>query len=892
MLFTETWITNEHSQAEYSLKGYQEPVICPKARGGTCIFVKEGLNFYQVQPPENMDDSTWIVVCTMNNIRRLYGCIYRSPNSSTENNERLMANLKWADENFKEVICVGDFNYPEITWPAASSVSQTARQFLETFSELGWSQKIEQPTRYRHGQQPSLLDLIMVSNVNLIATTEIATPLGKSDHVCIEFKVKNQFVENIKPLINKFNIQDMNVNLFNQKINEVDWDRIFHTETIDTAFDSLINIVDKILPECAQLNHSRKKNWAPWSSRRIGKLSKKKRIMWDKYKHSGNLLDHMNYRTALDNFNIAKEEAITSYERNVIANKNSNPKRYYRYVASKDKYKDNSMSLLRFDSIETEPKVCASIMNDYFSSVYTVGQSDTRNLPPFSRTYEDMTNVTISEDKVRLKIMNLDENKSVGPDGISAKLIKRAVEAFTPILTKLFKLSYETGRVPKKMKSANVIPIFKNGDKRCPNNYRPVSITPIISKLMESIIKDDIEKHVYQSGLLHTSQHGFNRGKSTSTNLIQFWDDVTNAAERHQSLSIIYTDLRKAFDSVSHDLLLIKLRRYGIDAKTIEWLKNYLQDRSQRVCVAGVASTYQPVRSGVPQGGVLSGIMFAMFINDLPDILKYCKISMYADDAKVYAPIIDNQSIQKVQEDIDSIKKWCDTWRLNLNAAKCHLLQYNPRSNARSFNPQYRIGEPLLDTKSSCRDLGILIADDMKFHHQVDSACKKAYFEIGRIRRSFISRSPKFLSSMYKIYVRPHLEYCVELWNPGYRGDIIKMEKVQNRMTRLLREGRHLNPEERNKRLNITSHEIRRKRGDMINIYKYMNADKIFTLRDNSSIRGNDKAVRLPLFTSDPKRHSFAYRGIREWNSLSNDVVNAPNLNIFKSKIDAYVSSL
>ena len=174
MLFTETWITNEHSQAEYSLKGYQEPVICPKARGGTCIFVKEGLNFYQVQPPENMDDSTWIVVCTMNNIRRLYGCIYRSPNSSTENNERLMANLIWADENFKEVICVGDFNYPEITWPAASSVSQTARQFLETFSELGWSQKIEQPTRYRYGQQPSLLDLIMVSNVNLIATTEIA----------------------------------------------------------------------------------------------------------------------------------------------------------------------------------------------------------------------------------------------------------------------------------------------------------------------------------------------------------------------------------------------------------------------------------------------------------------------------------------------------------------------------------------------------------------------------------------------------------------------------------------------------------------------------------------------------------------------------------------------
>ena len=137
----------------------------------------------------------------------------------------------------------------------------------------------------------------------------------------------------------------------------------------------------------------------------------------------------------------------------------------------------------------------------------------------------------------------------------------------------------------------------------------------------------------------------------------------------------------------------------------------------------------------------------------------------------------------------------------------------------------------------------------------------------------------------------PHLEYCIEVWNPGYRGDIIKMEKVQNRMTRLLREGRFLTPEQRNERLQITSHEVRRSRGDMINMYKYINAGKIFTLRNDSRTRGNDKTVRMPQYNSDPKRHSFAYRGINEWNTLPNIIVNAETLNIFKTRIDSFLSS-
>ena len=321
------------------------------------------------------------------------------------------------------------------------------------------------------------------------------------------------------------------------------------------------------------------------------------------------------------------------------------------------------------------------------------------------------------------------------------------------------------------------------------------------------------------------------------------------------------------------------------------WFRDYLNNHTQSVIISGKKSNQINVKSGVPQGGVLSGMLFSLSINDLPKILHFCKISMYADDAKIYAPINDNSSVQKVQEDIDRVVAWCETWRLKLNAKKCFLIQYNPKSVQRTFNPVYKIGNEELARKTNCRDLGIIISEDLKFHLQTEQACRKANMEINRIKRSFVSRNPTFLSNIFKLYVRPHIEYCVEVWNPVFREDINKMERVQNKMSRLIREGSRVRPQERNARLGISSHEIRRLRGDLINIYKYVNKGALFTLRDDSRLRGNDKAIRRPMFQANPKRHSFAYRSVDEWNILPNFVVNSETLNVFKSNIDFYFAT-
>ena len=886
LLFTEVWLTEEHSTAEYLLPGFQSPTVDFKARGGTMIFVRENVLFYEVFPPEKCSESSWIVIQTENGTKRLYGCVYRSPNSSQENNEKLLENISWASCNFSEMIVMGDFNFPSIDWDLEHSLNAQEQSFLERVSETGLNQMVHEPTRFRGGQRPSLLDLLLVSDENLIRNTEIMAPFGKSDHATIETSIRNKHTGNERNE-RQYDLKRMDMNEFGIRMNGIDWQSIFDSGDVDYIYEEIANKTNFIVNELAPLRPKTEYLKAPWSNRNIRRLSKRKRKLWDKYKITKTDYDFINYRNALGEFNAEKDFAVHQYENNIIAKKKCNPKQYYKYVSKRERYKDNTISLLKDGRIESDPEKCANIMNDFFTSVFTDDSTSIITETPQS-DFVSISDVQITESMVKEKIMALNIHKSVGPDGVSAYLLKSAAEIFAPLLTSLFLLSYETGRVPKMMKTANIVPIFKQGDKKSPNNYRPVSIIAVSAKIFESIIKESIENHVQINRIMANEQHGFRPGKSTSTNLIDFWNKLTDAAESKCSLSIIYTDLKKAFDSVPHKSLLYKLRTYGIGGRTIKWLENYFTERTQAVIISGKKSRRSIVTSGVPQGGVLSGILFDLYINDLPQQMKFSNISMYADDTKMFAQIPNSNAITDVQSDLNRMVDWCNKWGLSLNANKCFLVQYNPASTIRSFQPEYSIGTHTLVQKDSCKDLGVVISDDLKFHKQTSHACKRANSEYHRIKRSFVSRNPRFLSNMYKLYVRPHLEYCVELWNPMYQGDIDKIERVQNRMTRLLLDSRNRSPENRNNVLGITSHKQRRDRGDLISTYKHLEKNELFTLSQNDRTRGNDRKIHRPNYQSTIKRHSFAYRAVDHWNSLPNYVVNSGSLDKFKVNIDSY----
>jgi len=239
------------------------------------------------------------------------------------------------------------------------------------------------------------------------------------------------------------------------------------------------------------------------------------------------------------------------------------------------------------------------------------------------------------------------------------------------------------------MKNANLIPIHKSGDKKLPNNYCPVTITSVISKIMDGIIMDILVKKIQDNNIIHESQHGFCKGRSTSTNLIKFWDGVTSMADDGKNFSRIYTDFSKAFDKVPHTLLIMKLRRCGITGKLLKWLEGYLYGRTQQIIVGNEVSTTIDVTSGVPEGGVLSGLLFAIYINDLPEIFRFCKVALYADDAKLYAPDGDMTSIAKVQQDINRLVQWCNVLRLQLNTSKCFFLHHRQKRELFGVSPVY-----------------------------------------------------------------------------------------------------------------------------------------------------------------------------------------------------------
>ena len=457
------------------------------------------------------------------------------------------------------------------------------------------------------------------------------------------------------------------------------------------------------------------------------------------------------------------------------------------------------------------------------------------------------------------------------------------------VVAKVFNLSLKEGVVPFEWKEANIIPLFKKGSRNKSENYRPVSLTSVICKLLERLIKDHMVDFLVKHKLLNSSQHGFLKAKSCLTNMLCFLEEITKWIDVGSPVDIVYFDFQKAFDKVPHQRLLLKLKAHGIGDSITDWIEQWLTDRRQRVVVDGEVSNWKSVLSGVPQGSVLGPILFLIYINDLDDSIT-SNVLKFADDTKLFRKVNTDGDKQHLQNDLDRLVKWSEKWQMLFNFGKYKCLH----TGHGNLNVNYKMGDIVLGTTVKEKDLGVTISADMKVSEQCDIAASKGNQILGLIRRNITYKGKKLIIPLYKAIVRPHLEYCIQAWRPYRKKDIDTLERIQRRATKMIPELRDLSYEERLKECGLTTLETRRLRGDQIEVFKilngYENIDRnmFFSLKKDSRTRGHEVKLVKDQCRLDIRKHSFSQRTINEWNKLSTDCVTASSVNMFKNKVDTY----
>ena len=499
--------------------------------------------------------------------------------------------------------------------------------------------------------------------------------------------------------------------------------------------------------------------------------------------------------------------------------------------------------------------------------------------------------IQVTTNAVLNKLNLLNANKSAGPDGLHPRVLKELAVSIANPICFLMNKCFAKGKIPIEWKTANVCCIFKKGSKLDPGNYRPISLTNILCKMAESFIKEAVYEHLGANNILSNCQHGFRTHMSCITQLLEVTEALTKRYEEGLTTDIIYLDFQKAFDKVPHNRLIRKQFCYGIRGRILDFIADFLFQRKQRVIVNEVHSEWEIVLSGIPQGSILGPLLFIIFINDLPnEMTNLCK--MFADDTKIIGC-----PGKSLQDDVDRAVRWGEKWQMQFNATKCNLLHFGKNNTHFRYVLNTCNANTSIDNPESEKDLGIFFENEYSFQMHVNKTANRANVLAGLIRRSFNYMDSEMFLTLYCTLVRPILEYGVVIWYPILRRNINKIEAVQRRATKLVHTIRHMTYRERLIALNLYSLTYRRRRGDLIQVYRIIHSHDnlkvtdFFNYMGVTRTRGHCLRFTKVRCTNSTRRNYFTQRIINDWNGLPTSAILATSINIFKKEVDKHLKN-
>lgn len=720
-----------------------------------------------------------------------------------------------------KVLLVGDYNLPKFNWEMGYSCHDNS--YIKHKSELIYSLfcdlALKQQNFERINPCDNILDLV-VSNFNdelsISQEPELVTLDRRHPSLLIQLTLP-VFNHNYVPLVKKNFKNGDYLGLYNY-LSDYNYADSPDPDVLSQDLNNAVsNAIGTFIPDKAIIP-SKYPHWFSYKLRKF--LSLKEKFHKKVKKYPSNTY----FRESFKKFRKLSKKQLTFDDRQfkckVESDLHHNPKFFWQFI--KSQYKNpHEISIVQNGQVITEDRV-PYVFAEHFGSVYNATHIVPQAQQSSNVDVPLLVPPVISVADVIKATKGLKSSFVTGHDNFPAFILKGCIVVLAPVLCRLFNACLLEGKFPALWKISIVVPVPKNSSVSNVQNYRPISLLPNFSKVFEKIIVNHISFHV--STLLSSHQHGFLKGRSTTSNLVSFLQYAAPSVLNQKQLDTVYFDLSRAFDVVSHDLLLHKLCNFGLTPSYVKIFRSYLENRTFRVKSGNFFSSDHAIPSGVPQGSNLGPLLFVLFIDDIKHVIS-SRYELFADDLKISRVIYDADDAQNLQKDIDSIIKWCSENGMKCNSDKTVVLSFTRKKKTYFHN--YKISDTVIVRKYEHRDLGIFFDSKLYFHCQLQKVLatgKKSSGLVYWVSKNFKNRSTVMV--LFSALVRSRLEYCSEVWNGLGITDTARLEQIQKNFLRRVSyydSGRSASYNVSLELYNLSKLSQRRTSKDIIFLYKVIN---------------------------------------------------------------------